>query len=77
MMSSVAHRLAWNIRALNLLRRTTRPRSLYPASILNAGEQKLMESSYASGWSPKEFVRLLVKRDKLEQSRLRDSMRMV
>lgn len=66
MSSMLAHRLAWKVRALNLLRRTTRPRSLYPASILNAGEVKVMESAYLSGWTPKEFCRLIVKRDRLE-----------
>jgi hypothetical protein len=33
---------------------------------LNAGEVKMLEAAYLSGWTAKEAVRLLVKRDKLE-----------
>jgi hypothetical protein len=66
--SDVAERLRWTVRAMCLLRRTTRPRSLYPATILDAGERKMMESAYASNWTPKDFVRLLVKRDKVERT---------
>lgn len=67
--SSVAERLRWSVRALCLLRRTTRPRSLYPATILNAGEHAMMEVCYAQGWRPVDFVRLLVKRDLLERDK--------
>jgi hypothetical protein len=64
--SQASDHLAWKIRAMCLLRRTTRPITTHPGYILNAGEAKMLEAAYASGWTPKEVVRILVKRDKLE-----------
>lgn len=63
-MSSVAYRLQWKIRALNLLRRTLRPVSKYPGSILNDEEVRRMEEFYNQGASPKSFCRFLRDREK-------------
>lgn len=65
-MSSVAYRLQWKIRALNLLRRTFRPVSKYPGSILNDEEVRRMEEFYNQGSSPKSFCRFLRDREKGE-----------
>lgn len=59
----------WKKRAMLLLRKTTRPESLYPGSMLNGGERRFMEACIAQQWTPKQFAKVLFDRDKLEQSR--------
>lgn len=68
MSSVVEERLRWSIRAYLLLRRTTRPRSLYPASILTGGEITFMRNCFDAGWTAKQFCRVLVNRDKLARA---------
>lgn len=60
---TVSSHLQWKVRAMKLLRRTTRPESLYPMNILSHQEVHLLEAAYEAGLQPKEIVRVLVRRD--------------
>lgn len=67
-LTTVETRLRWNVRALCLLRKTTRPIGLFPGPVLNAGEAKAAEVAFEAGWSAKDFVRILWNRDKLDRA---------
>lgn len=63
-MSTIATKLQWKVKAYRLLRRTTRPESEYPDTILTAQEAHLCEAAYEAGFAPKEIVRVLIRRDR-------------